>query len=698
MPLALPSAAADSNAPQQNLIRNGDFEEGLAYWSKGVISTRGEEYPDIKVVSEDGNHYLSMDVPEPSAGYVEQGGIRIPQGAHAILSMKVWGVTALTEVRVLALDPASGRSDLIDSFYLSLGLRTHRAYNFTAYSGRMITLRIVASGLTNTGSFAMLDDIVLVASYSNHSIITLDVSDRGIFAYQTGFAPANNLLIAKGIIIPAPNVPVPVHIEFTGPQGSSNTTTTLTDREGRYTLSVNFTSPGIWTVRSYWNGTKEYLGAVSTQREFAVGKPVELQIQGCTVRDLPIDNLNDPTFEVKPGENITASFTIFMEESWVLTNVYAVVLASWEPDKWAIISFQWGWNTEPLYYKQVYVAPDKSFRPVRRNPLTGSYEVNATIDIPLRGDYYMEITTNETGAYGERGDVPSFTAPSSEGTYYVGFLMSEVMSAHDVVNEQKVWTQGPDYFEKLVPSNRTTRHIQFVRVIVVDVDGPMKDAGDAIARAKRNFVEVDGEERTYSEALDEYGRGHYSKAKALALTAHESVVRKLAILEQEVKSRDFAVWMSFLLSTNVVSRTEIVSTDYEKFGEQESEDNYGQAKLLADRLQAQTFSDLFFYLGLAMIMLFAIGDVTGWILGKVNLVEALSSLIKSLFPQKKRRRSRVSPKLAALAAILLFAVVETVLFFASGYPPVGSALLGACAVGGGQLRFTSRAVRVIRRI
>lgn len=263
IPAGFVSAIAETNVPEQNLIRNGDFEDGLAYWSKGVISPRGNEYPDIEVASEDGNHYLSMDVPEPSAGHVEQGQIRIPRGAHAVLSMRVWGVTAPTEVRVIVLDSASGRSDEIDLFYLALGLRTHRAYNFTAYNGRMITLRIAAAGLTSTGSFAMLDDIVLVASYDNHSIITLDVSDRGIFAYQTGFAPINNLLIAKGMILPTPDGPVPVHIEFTGPQGNSDLRTTLTDWEGKYSLSINSTTPGIWTVRSYWNGTKGYLGAVN---------------------------------------------------------------------------------------------------------------------------------------------------------------------------------------------------------------------------------------------------------------------------------------------------------------------------------------------------------------------------------------------------------------------------------------------------
>ena len=57
-----------------------------------------------------------------------------------------------------------------------------------------------------------------------------------------------------------------------------------------------------------------------------MGKALELQVRGCTVRGVPIDNLDDPTFEVKPGENIVAGFTISMEESWVLTNVFAVIL------------------------------------------------------------------------------------------------------------------------------------------------------------------------------------------------------------------------------------------------------------------------------------------------------------------------------------------------------------------------------------
>ncbi len=688
----LAPVTADQILLQQNLIKNGDFEQGMAYWDRGVISPRGTDYPIIQVASQGANHYLLMDVPEPSAGYVEQKQIRIPQGAHALLSMKTWGATQPVEVRVLVIE-STGRTDEIDSYdpegkVQIGGLPTHHTYNLTVYSGRTITLRLAVAGLTSTGSIAMFDNIVLAASYEDRSIITLEVSDRGVFGHQTGFAPLGQLVTVVGLIVPSPAMAVPVYVNFTGPRENIITRITMTDSEGRYSTTINFTISGIWTVRSYWYGDAKHVGALSAPREFAVAEPMEVQLTSCTIRGLAIDNLTDPGFEVRPGENITASFTISDGDTWILTNVFVVMLDSWEPNKWTVISFQWGWNTEPLYYKQVYVAPDNFFTSVQRNPLTGRYETNATVNLPLTGDYYTDIyttvnkTSGETEAHALRGNIPSFTTPMKEGTYYIGFLMSEVNSAQDLVNEQKVWTRPLDYFEKLVSSKRTTGYIQFVRVVVIDVDHYMRSAKDTIVRATNASLDVASAQTLYAEAQSDYASGHYLKAKGEAFTAQKLADMKLQELGGQIRSRSFYDGFMFLLANFVVSNAEnrrLASLDFSSMNEYLTIGDYGRARIFELDLQRIAISSIGFYIVYCLMLWFAIGDIGSHLLGTYGYdpVEQLQKIVH------RGLRNRLQKYHTALSAFLIFFPAQLLQeIIGSGFPPIGSLVLAGAVVGG----------------
>ncbi len=706
IPVVFLPAIAESMPSLQNLIKNGDFEAGLTYWEQGVISPRGTDYPIIQVVSKDANHYLLMDVPEPSAGYVEQKGIQIPHGAHVILSMKTWGATQPVEVRVLVID-STGRTDEIDSFdpegkVQIGGTPTHHAYNLTAYSGRTITLRLAAAGLTMTGSIAMFDDIVLAASYGDHSIITIDVSDRGVFAHQTGFAPLTQLVTVRGMVIPIPEKTVTVYVGFTGPEENFINQTT-TDQEGGYSLTINFTMPGIWIVRSYWIGDGKILGALSAPREFVVAKSMEVQLTRCTVRGLPIDNLTEPGFEVRPGENITASFTVSTGDAWILTNVFVVMLTSWEPNKWVVVSFQWGWNTEPLYYKQVYVAPDNFFRYVQRNRFTGRYETNATVSLPLAGDHFSDIytivnkTTGESEAHAVRGGIPSFTAPMKNGTYYIGFLMSEVNSAQDLVNEQKVWTRPADYFEKLVPLKRTIRAFQFVRVGVVDVDPYMKAAKDAIDTANANFLDVTNAQQYYDNAIGEYNKGHYSKATEQSKIAKELADKATLALQMQLRSSLPFIRALTILSENVVSTTgtaQIVRDDSNRIEELIGQGDFGRAQRLETKLESEVSGDILVYILLVVIFWLGLGDIAARVIRKRDPVENLNNLIAPILPSFVKRRG-VSQAIAVVALFVFAVVVEEALGF--GFPRLGSLLLAVCVVAGWETEFVSNRLVPRRR-
>jgi hypothetical protein len=57
--LIIPSpVVAEKNMTQQNLIKNGDFEQGLEYWHRGVISPRGSGYP---IIRETANRTIRID-------------------------------------------------------------------------------------------------------------------------------------------------------------------------------------------------------------------------------------------------------------------------------------------------------------------------------------------------------------------------------------------------------------------------------------------------------------------------------------------------------------------------------------------------------------------------------------------------------------------------------------------------------------
>src|SRR5436853_2042579 len=80
-----------------NLVRNGDFSQGLSYWTSTVARTwqgvQGPSYPIFTIERDaQNNNYpsLAIDAPNNSDGYVEQA-VSIPQSPNVVLSFQTWG-------------------------------------------------------------------------------------------------------------------------------------------------------------------------------------------------------------------------------------------------------------------------------------------------------------------------------------------------------------------------------------------------------------------------------------------------------------------------------------------------------------------------------------------------------------------------------------------------------------------------------
>ena len=533
----------------------------------------------------------------------------------------------------------------------------------------------------------MCNNIAIVAATSNYSVLTLAVSDQGIFSYQTGFAPLNSFVSFRGEITPSPIQPVPVYLNFTGPSQRTFQSETLTDASGEYNLDLNATFPGIWTVQSYWRGNPDYHGAASTPREFAIAEPMKLQVTGLSVRGLTVDPGN-PTIEVKPSENITASFTILTGDTYVNTNVFVIAFDSWEPDKWVIMSFQWGLTAEPLYYKPVYVAPIDSlgaldnFQVVQRNTTSGRFETNVTFDLPLAGTYYREIYTTPSQSYGNTGEAPSFIAPSTEGTYYIGFLMSEMQSAQSLVREQNLWRRSPAYFESLVQWNRTLGYLQFVRVIVVDVDPYMRSAYNAIVNATAAGLNVSSAEAAYTNAEESYGIGNYTRAKAEAQDARSLAIAALQEFGGQIRSRGVLDAIAFLLVNYGVATKEnrqLASLDYTNMNQYLTSGDYGQARhfeLDLQRIAAWSLGSFFAYL---FMLWFGVGEIASHMLGRV-VYDPVGQLQKLVHWILKTRLRKYHTLLSVLLIFFPAQVAQEIL--SSGFPPIGSLVLAGAVVGG----------------
>lgn len=155
---------------QTNLVRNGDFSQGLAYWAvvdvKVVTGGVKGKYPDIGVedLYAPGNPYLYIDTPWNSEGYVEQQFLW--PTVRTTLSFKVWGGVDPVEITIAVV--VGEYEDIVDRFdppKFQEGRPSPilKTYDLGVGDNIYAKLRIRCTSSYSTGTIGFFDDISIYA-------------------------------------------------------------------------------------------------------------------------------------------------------------------------------------------------------------------------------------------------------------------------------------------------------------------------------------------------------------------------------------------------------------------------------------------------------------------------------------------------------------------------------------------------------
>lgn len=162
------------------ILRNGDFSLGLQFFTTTVVA--GGSFPGYPrfvengapcLPSQDGNHFLAIDVPGGADGYVEQQ-LALPDEAST-LRLRSWGHLQAVTATISVITKIDGIEHVLERFTpprlqaspsACSGQRpVVKVYDLTPYRGQAVRVRLRATSAGYNGTIADFDDLSIVRGH-----------------------------------------------------------------------------------------------------------------------------------------------------------------------------------------------------------------------------------------------------------------------------------------------------------------------------------------------------------------------------------------------------------------------------------------------------------------------------------------------------------------------------------------------------
>jgi len=448
VPFVVPALGYQTSASQQtNLVVNGDFSEPLEpYWGIVKVEKANPDYP--RIYAERGR--LVMDLPWNTSGYVYQN-ISIPRASQVELSLKVWGASVRTYAEITLEDSLGEHA--IDRFLVQVleaweGRPYPRTYNLTEFAGHLVTLRIYGSGEwlgKPSGQFLFVDDVRIQAATGRQSLIVRHILPElsARLPGQTERVEPGQPIVLVGRLYPSHETTV--RIEYTAPDGNSQSRRVVTDLLGNFEDRFSPDRPGIWNATVHWDGDADHDPSSSQPIYFAVCVQSGIFLTRLVVNGVPISNLTFPEVQIKPDETISGEMEFALRDNNQFAAVLIIALDSWEKFRYDIVGAQESVPAEPMDLKVSYFnPPEYEQQATHRDQHLGSFVVPMSYTFPL--------DTNSSVQY---------RAPLKPGPYYVVVASGEVNSVDQLIGPKtllnELWKDASDpRWEHLLPALRDT--------------------------------------------------------------------------------------------------------------------------------------------------------------------------------------------------------------------------------------------------
>lgn len=662
---------------ETNLIKNGDFSQGLENWYTFIWNQVGEA-PHIAISEDFSNPCLYIDTPTGSSAFVYQA-FDFPDTLFAELRFRVCGGMDSVRVRVYienTTDPIDQWKP-IDEFdpagKRSLGgVFTTKWYNVTEYAGTEAMLVFWADSPNNEGTAAcvLIDDVAV-------NIVTETSSTITCCTYPIPTTLGKNVTVMGSI---HPSSDGNVTLTYSRPNGST-VIRNVTAYEGDYEDVFVADTTGIWTVFASWNGSAPYEGATSLPTPFIISPIWILNVTDnmVMINDVLV-NLEDG-IEALPAEELLGSITVTSSVSRRPELDQLVVFNTWESDRWDLLLFYlgtvsdvYGEGMDPFGVKDILAIPFRVFES-SLDTEKGAFVVDYGYQFPMLPDAGNDLYGSNVilAAYH-----PTFKAPVRNGTYYIVFYFASQRSARECVypvdkefdafpnqTVNSVWDLNPTCWENVTLEKRDVNchNIFAIPVYVIEgVDETINGAQNIIDDLENNHLPWNHAEGNLSLANSEYKQRHFSLAKKYAQYAldtanetlsnyHDDVEKKLQAVKSErdkLEHFKFGVW--------AVAEVSGLNRNLEQAEMDFDSGNYLKAKQLLGQIEddiSRTFRSAKMIMAIAAIIL-----CSTLIYGVFDAITKLPNVTHYLF-----RYVVLAAAIGALWQLLSISGIFTIEFF-----------------------------------
>lgn len=551
---------------ETNLLKNGDFSEGLNHWEVLVWPVGDAPHVGVSEVSP-GNPCLFMDVPIESAALVYQV-FDLPPAEKAVLSFKVFG----------GRDPVDAfvSLDFLNGSYVDLeefdpmgkrsygGVPTYKIYDITRYCGQTLALCFYATSPFTISPSLCVDDVRVAVVTGRNSIITC--SSHPV---QIGFGEK---ITINGSIFTSPPYPsnVTVTLTFTPPIGSPITENVTSDISGEYIfdqLEPNMT--GIWKVNASWPGIDDkYDPAVSCYSQFMITATSGIFLSRCVINGLEVD-LENPYVEALPAESLSGFLELETRGAGRHENAPVIAISTIENSHWDLLAFHqgvvrdyYGTGLDPFGPKTVFTPPEL-ITYMSPSPLEGVFIH------PFRWEFPVPVDTpNDLVGGGEPAVVawhPTYIAPrlapnEENATFYVVIIQSAQLQGRDIAfppshqfidrTVDSLWDLNNTDWERFVPGKRNETDsteaciIAIPITVVADPTPLMQKAQEVIDKINRNIFAfpkltqaLETATQWLNNATSEFGQRRFSDARRSAKQAYDlaqAAKRNMTVVTEEI--------------------------------------------------------------------------------------------------------------------------------------------------------------------
>lgn len=553
-----------SYATDQNLVKNGDFSQGLRYWNPVKAIPEGT-FPEF--TAEEG--HLKIDVWKGTLGYVEQN-ISLPQSAKITLSLRVWSLREdvgawvlfnTTHGNLYDLELGGWYDDRFSGFVpeikSELGATPFtRTYDITKFAGQTVTLMLVGMGLGKpSGNDVFFSDVQIKAVQNRTSIITLGIDSATRKSQHTAVLTYGSSIGVSGQIFPNPPATT-VRIDYNGLSGTKAHNVRSNDL-GQFSDSFVPDSTGVWTATASWDGNASNDPDSSSPVSFVVNNgKYQLDFLTAEINGKQSSSL---TIQARTNETLNGWVEVKSSDSYRGASLVACGINNWELNKWDLIFYEFGagGNLEQIGFKsvnQTWPVQKETF--ITTNNTDGLYNVIEKWYFPQEATTINEYDLN-TGKF-IASNHPSFITSAKNGTYYIVLMQSEVNTVDRVLydwnnafkdylgkSSLSIWDFTPSDWESLFSRQSDLKNVIIFKVIVVDVD-PIFNKVKSELPSLSGLLNDTVEEEMIQEAETCYSKRNFSQAKQLAVTINNYLIGNVT------KQVDKAEEMSKKLYANTV--------------------------------------------------------------------------------------------------------------------------------------------------